>query len=104
MTFSEPQNTTEYNQIFASADVAIVYLTATWCGPCRAIAPIFSRLANENPEIAFIKVDVDKCHDLPLASSVTGVPTFVAFRTKVEVDRKAGASPAAIEGLIKLLK
>jgi len=50
--------------------------TATWCGPCKAIAPVFLNLAKQHGNIRFWKVDFDKCKEAVQKFSVQAVPTF----------------------------
>jgi thiol-disulfide isomerase/thioredoxin len=61
---------------------ALVYFTATWCGPCKVIAPAVARLALAlaTQGLCVIKVDVDKCPDAAAEFDVRGVPTFVSLR------------------------
>ena len=40
-------------------DKSILYFTATWCPPCKAIKPVYEKLAKEYPEVAFGKIDID---------------------------------------------
>jgi thioredoxin 1 len=54
---------------------------ATWCGPCKAIAPTFEKLAAEFPSVTFLKVDVDQAGlELREKWGIRSVPTFVFLR------------------------
>ncbi|KAN0030075.1 hypothetical protein ACTA71_008219 [Dictyostelium dimigraforme] len=103
MSYKEPKNSAEFNAEFAKATLAIVYLTATWCGPCRAIAPIFAKAAGENPTITFFKVDVDVCSDLGICKACQGVPTFISYKNGTQVETFTGANQAALNNMIKNL-
>ncbi|KAM9996511.1 hypothetical protein ACTFIY_002689 [Dictyostelium cf. discoideum] len=103
--YKEPKNEGEYEAEFKNAPIAVVYLTATWCGPCRAIAPVFKSIseAPENSKITFFKVDVDALQKLPVCASIQGVPTFIAYKNGQELERFSGASKANLENMVKKL-
>ena len=57
---------------------AIVDFTATWCGPCRSIAPILEELAKEyEGQIVVYKVDVDNCRDIAQAFGISSIPAVL---------------------------
>jgi len=74
---------------------------ATWCGPCRVIAPVFQRLATQYPEAVFVKVDVDKQQQTAQSYKVTAMPTFKFFKDGKEVDSVRGADAASLEAKVK---
>ena len=53
---------------------------ATWCGPCKMIAPTIEEIAKENPDIKVCKVDVDKEPELANAFSIMSIPTLVVMK------------------------
>jgi thiol-disulfide isomerase/thioredoxin len=59
----------------------VLYYTATWCPPCRAIAPIFEKLSEKYENIVFTKIDVDQLPEAATAASIRSVPTFI-FKNK----------------------
>ncbi|KAM9993890.1 hypothetical protein ACTFIZ_011854 [Dictyostelium cf. discoideum] len=103
--YKEPKNEAEYEAEFKNAQKAIVYLTATWCGPCRVMAPVFSTASDapENSSITFFKVDVDACSKLPICLSCEGVPTFIAYKNGQEIDRFSGANKVDFNNLVQKL-
>lgn len=81
--------------------LTIIDFTATWCGPCKMIAPVYKELSEEFPNAQFIKVDVD---DNPAAAQKYGVsamPTFVFIKGGEIVDRLMGANAARLKELIE---
>ena len=66
---------------------------ATWCGPCRAIAPVVEELAQEYEGKAVIgKCTVDECDDVPMKYGIRSIPTLLFFKNGELVDRLVGAS------------
>lgn len=64
---------------------------ATWCGPCRAMAPVLDELkADLGDRVRIIKIDVDKNIDLAAEMKVMGVPTFMLYRHGRELWRQPG--------------
>lgn len=85
----------------AGAKLVVVDFTASWCGPCKRIAPFFEELSSKYPRAVFLKVDVDECADTAAAHGVSAMPTFIFFRNKTKVDRIQGADTAALEAKVK---
>ena len=83
----------------------VVDLWATWCGPCRAIAPIISELANEyDGKIVVGKCDVEVNDDIAMEFGVRNIPTILFFKGGQLVDKFVGAaSKSTIEDKFKAL-
>ena len=71
---------------------AIIDFTATWCGPCRSIAPILEELSKEYADqIVIYKVDVDKCRDVAEAFGITSIPAILYIPLDGEPSMTIGA-------------
>ena len=69
---------------------------ATWCGPCRALAPVVDELAAEYEGKAVIgKCNVDECDEIPMKYGIRSIPTLLFFKNGELVDRLVGAAPKA---------
>ncbi|KAI1131310.1 thioredoxin-like protein [Nemania abortiva] len=81
--------------------VVIVDAFATWCGPCKAIAPLVAKLSNEDQfkDFYFVKIDVDDLPELSQELGITAMPTFVAFKDGEPSGKVVGANPGAIQKL-----
>ncbi len=81
----------------------VIDFFATWCGPCKKIAPAFEQLATVYPSIVFLKVDVDESAELVDKYEVQAMPTFVFLKDGVVVKRIEGADLRAMEEGFALL-
>ena len=71
----------------------VVDFTASWCPPCRAVAPALEEIAAERDDLRIVKVDVDRHPETAARYGVLSMPTFVVFRHGQEVRRVVGAAP-----------
>ncbi|KAF9355170.1 hypothetical protein BGX34_010620 [Mortierella sp. NVP85] len=91
----------EYNELIASGKKIAVDFWATWCGPCRAISPVFEKLSAEHPDIEFIKVDVDDAAEISQQVGIRAMPTFIAYNKGEKAGEVVGANPGKLNQLIE---
>lgn len=81
-------------QVIDSQTPSLVDFSATWCGPCKMLAPVVDELAKEyQGKLNVYKVDIDKCSQTAAASAIMSVPTVIFFKGGKEVGRVNGAVP-----------
>ncbi|KAM3380455.1 TPR repeat-containing thioredoxin TDX isoform X1 [Capsicum galapagoense] len=88
---------TKLNAASAASRLAILYFTATWCGPCRFISPFYTSLPGKYPKVAFLKADIDEARDVASRWNVSSVPAFFFIKDGKEVDRVVGADKNSLE-------
>ncbi|XP_051136717.1 TPR repeat-containing thioredoxin TDX [Andrographis paniculata] len=93
---------TKLNAATKTWRLAVIYFTATWCGPCRQIAPVFSTLAGRYPRGVFLKVDIDAARDAAAEYNISSVPTFFFIKNGREVDKVVGADKNELERKVAL--
>ncbi|KAG0652683.1 Thioredoxin [Hyphodiscus hymeniophilus] len=85
---------------FASAikdnKVVVLDAFATWCGPCKVIAPQVVKFSDDFPGAHFVKLDVDEVPDVAQELGIRAMPTFLIFKDGEKVQEIVGANPKAL--------
>ena len=83
-------------------DVVLLDFWATWCGPCRMIAPTLEEFADKHPEVTVGKVNVDEAADLAAEFGIMVIPTLVVLKNGEIANKSTGViSLEAMEDLVK---
>lgn len=94
-----------FEETVTKEGIVLVDWWASWCGPCRAFAPVYGEASEKHPDVTFAKIDTEANQELAGAFNIQSIPTIMAFRDGILVFGQPGALPAAaLEGLIEQLK
>lgn len=101
--FSRPHEVSSEAEFrsLTSRGVSCVDFHAEWCGPCKAVAPVFERLAASYQTVRFLKVNVDKLNSLSGECGVAAMPTFQVFKDGKTIGSVTGADMGAVEALLR---
>jgi len=85
----------------AGKKAVLIDFFATWCGPCKVIAPELEKFSSKYPNMVVLKVDVDEAEEVALKYDISAMPTFKVFVEGKEVDMVLGANTEKVEALFK---
>lgn len=87
----------EFDEALKHSGLVVVDFFATWCGPCKMIAPLLQKFSEEYPQVKFVKLDVDQLPEVAQEYEVTAMPTIFFIKNGSVVEKVLGAQPQAIK-------
>ncbi len=91
-----------FEEIKNNSSTLLLDFYADWCGPCKMVAPIVDQIAQEHPEYAVGKINVDLEPELAGEFGVMSIPTLVVLKNGEVASKSVGAKPKA--AILKLLE
>lgn len=88
----------------AGDKLVVIDFTATWCGPCKIIAPFFEGLSAKYSDVVFLKVDVDDAQEVAAHCGINCMPTFHFYKNEKLVHEFSGANQSSLEQKVQELK
>ncbi|MET0104586.1 MAG: thioredoxin [Sedimenticola sp.] len=82
-----------FEETITNNDFVIVDFWAPWCGPCRSFAPTYEKVAEDNPNIVFAKVNTEDEQEIAMHFQICSIPTLMIFRENVIIFSQPGALP-----------
>tara|TARA_Y100001960_G_scaffold295482_1_gene340150 strand:+ start:1650 stop:2057 length:408 start_codon:yes stop_codon:yes gene_type:complete len=80
-----------FNQEILKNQLLLVDFWAEWCGPCKSMHPVFTRMAKKYKQVRFARVNVDDAQDIAMKYGVQSIPTFIMFKNGDIANRMVGA-------------
>jgi thioredoxin len=97
--------TEQFDATVGGNDIVVADFWAPWCGPCRGFAPVFEKVAGENTDVKFVKINTDEEQELATHFSIRSIPTLMIFREQVIVFQQPGAlSKGALEDILRQVR
>jgi len=93
-------NKDEFSAVLKDNSIVVLDCFATWCGPCKVIAPQVVKFSEAYPNAKFIKIDVDEVPDVAQELGIRAMPTFIIFQNGEKVSEIVGANPPALKAAI----
>ena len=81
----------DFDQKKSENELLLVDFWAEWCGPCKSMHPIFSRMAKKYKSVRFARVNVDNAQDIARRYGVQSIPTFIMFKNGEVANTMVGA-------------
>ncbi|KAF0925891.1 hypothetical protein E2562_018695 [Oryza meyeriana var. granulata] len=83
--------------------IVVANFSASWCGPCRVIAPIYAEMSKTYPLLMFLTIDVDDLMDFSSSWDIRATPTFFFIKNEKQVDKLVGANKPELEKKVQAL-
>ena len=83
----------ELNEVVNNNKKVLVDVYATWCGPCKMLAPIVNKVSEDVSDLTVVKIDIDENEDIAAKYGVEAIPTLLVFNNGELVNKNVGFIP-----------
>ncbi|KAG0536373.1 hypothetical protein BDA96_03G058100 [Sorghum bicolor] len=91
----------DWDQKIAEANkdgkIVVANFSASWCGPCRVISPVYAEMSQTYPQLMFLTIDVDELMEFSSSWDIRATPTFFFLKNGQQVDKLVGANKPELE-------
>ncbi|KAJ1282441.1 hypothetical protein BS78_03G052100 [Paspalum vaginatum] len=91
----------DWDQKIAEANkdgkTVVANFSASWCGPCRVISPVYAEMSQTYPQLMFLLIDVDDLMEFSSSWDIRATPTFFFLKNGQQVDKLVGANKPELE-------
>jgi thioredoxin 1 len=97
--------TANFETVVDKSDIVVLDAWASWCGPCKAFAPIYEAASERHADVVWGKLDTENQPEIASGFGIRAIPTVMVFRQGILVFQQAGVLPAqALDDLIDKVK
>ncbi|KAL6627357.1 hypothetical protein ACP70R_031083 [Stipagrostis hirtigluma subsp. patula] len=97
----------DWDQKIAEANrdgkIVVANFSASWCGPCRVISPVYTEMSLTYPQLMFLTIDVDELMDFSSSWDIRATPTFFFVKNGQQLDKLVGANKPELEKKVAAL-
>lgn len=94
MNILYPKDTKEFDEIINKEKLVLVDFWATWCAPCKMLAPVIEKVAKQyENKLIITKVDVDEQQELAIRYGIQSIPTVILFKDGIVAAKEIGVKP-----------